>query len=501
MRFKIVLLLLFSSILIPVIVNEAYAKCMVGDDECYGFPIVPPLNFQFQYFALPDITCPNQNHVLAERPNGKLACITDRMAEKTGWHIHYKNVVDFKGEVMVSPGAVSWISFEITGATLDKMKYENQRLVASVTPNNEYGVLSIELPRGSLPANFEYCNPNNENQFDTPFVMIIDGQKYPLDEGVNSRGQAAVNISLDKNSETIEIIRTCNESSKKPSIYSNSEKMGDVQDLEKIPKNEKALVPTGHTWDCASVSVEKLSSHDLETLQNIPNKNVSKFLKFTDDNLERSKILRTLVDAVNSRDYPLNERGYAELKVEEVIKIQHILLEELISKYGGSENDYSQDPDPIRYYDDDPNRWTQDKHRWEGYLTGFYSPTIIYQENLYDINGLGSSIRSHNLEEIINIQPLDITKEEYLEHDPERKFIEIMENEMYMLPGVKDAILQIGTWETSITEHQYTGDKIQQETMNYFREETQKQFPEFENGYVVDFTYGGNHYRTEYLVC
>ena len=72
---------------------------------------------------------------------------------------------------------------------------------------------------------------------------------------------------------------------------------------------------------------------------------------------------------------------------------------------------------------------------------------------------------------------------------------------MDMMSGVKDAILQIGTWETSITERQYTGDKIQQETMDYFREETQKQFPEFENGYVVDFTYGGNHYRTEYLVC
>lgn len=214
MRIGIVLALLFSSVLIPVIVNEAYAKCVVDDYDCYGFPMVPPLKFQFQYFALPDIICPNQNHVLAERPNEKLACVSDSMAEKTGWHIHYKNAVDVKGEVIVSPGAVSWISFEITGATLDKMIYENQRLVASVTPNDEHGVLSIELSRGSLPANFEYCNPNNENQFDTPFVMIIDGQKYPLDEGVNSRGQTAVNISLDENSDKIEVIRTCNDSSK-----------------------------------------------------------------------------------------------------------------------------------------------------------------------------------------------------------------------------------------------------------------------------------------------
>ena len=214
MRIRVVVALLFSSVLIPVIVNEAYAKCMVDDDECYGFPMVPPLKFQFQYFALPDIMCPNQDHVLTERPNGKLACVTDSMAEKTGWHIHYKNVVDAKGEVLVSPGAVSWISFEITGATLDKMIYENHMLVASVTPNDKYGVLSLELSSGALPANFEYCNPGNENPFDTPYIVIIDGQKYPLDEGVNSRGQTAVNIPLDENSETIEIIRTCNDSPK-----------------------------------------------------------------------------------------------------------------------------------------------------------------------------------------------------------------------------------------------------------------------------------------------
>ncbi len=237
MRMGTVVALLFSSVLIPVIVDEAYAKCMVGD-ECYGSPLVPPLKFQFQYFALPDIICPNQDHVLTERPNGKLACVTSSMAEKTGWHIHYMNVVDAKGQVhIVSPGIISWIPFEITGATLDKMVYENQMLVVSVTPNDEHGVLSVELPLGSVPANFEYCGTDNENPFDTPFVMIIDGQKYPLVEGINSRGQPAVNIPLDENSETVEIVRTCNDPSKKSSIDSDSKKMEDVQDLENMRKS------------------------------------------------------------------------------------------------------------------------------------------------------------------------------------------------------------------------------------------------------------------------
>ena len=209
MRLGIVVALLFSSILIPVIVNEAYAKCMDGDYDCYGTPMVPPLKYQFQYFALPDIICPNQNHVLTERPNGKLACVSDSMAEKTGWHIHYKNMVDFKGEVFASPGAVSWISFEITGATLDRMIYEDQMLVASVTPNDEHGILSIELPSGSLPANFKYCDPRMENPPDTPYVVIVDDVEHPLNQGVNSRDQPALNISLDEDSKVIEIVRTC----------------------------------------------------------------------------------------------------------------------------------------------------------------------------------------------------------------------------------------------------------------------------------------------------
>ena len=255
----IIFALLFSSVLVPVAVNEVYAKCMVGDYDCYGTPEVPPLKYQFQYFALPDIACPNQDHVIAERPNGKLACVTDSMAEKTRWHVHYKNAVDFKGEVFVSPGAVSWISFEITGATLDKMIYEDQMLVASVTPNNEHGVLSIELPSGSLPAHFDYCNPYSENQFDTPFVVIVDGQKYPLDEGINSRGQAAVNISLDENSDTIEIIRTCNNSSELSTssvtdeqnpVPISSEDDSDIPEvnlfLEKYPQAEIISDHTAH---------------------------------------------------------------------------------------------------------------------------------------------------------------------------------------------------------------------------------------------------------------
>ena len=209
MMLGIIVILLSATMLIPVTVFDAYAKCL-PDHECYGDPRLFPLKYQAEYFILPNIVCPNQDHVLTERPNGKLACVTNSTVEKTGWHIHYRNVVDTKGAVPInSPGTVNLVRFEITGAILDKMVYENQMLVTSVTPTKEYGVLSVQLPTNTLSANFKYCDPRMENPPTTQFMMIVDGTEHPLVEGVNSRLQPAFNIPLNENSRTIEIIRTC----------------------------------------------------------------------------------------------------------------------------------------------------------------------------------------------------------------------------------------------------------------------------------------------------
>ena len=205
----ILFLFSFGILFVTLSGDDAYAKCL-PDHECYGNPRLFSLKYQSQFFILPNIVCPNQDHILTERPNGKLACITNSTAEKTGWHIHYRNVVDTKGAVPInSPGTVNLVRFEITGATLDKMVYENQMLVVSVTPTKEYGVLSVQLPTSTLPANFKYCDPRMENPPNTPFVMIVNGEEHSLVEGINSRFQPAFNIPLNENSRTIEIIRTC----------------------------------------------------------------------------------------------------------------------------------------------------------------------------------------------------------------------------------------------------------------------------------------------------
>lgn len=204
------IILLFATTLISLTISDVSAKCMEGE-RCFGTPIFRDMKTQISAdYSLPYITCPNQEHILVERPDGKLACISQHMAEKTGWYIHYENTVDTKAQVAIwANGIVSFAHFEITGATLDQIIYEGQILSVIVIPYDKSGLLSLDLPFGVPSGSLKYCNPNYENHPNAPFVVIVDGVEYEYHEAKNSRGQSALNIPLDDNSETIEIMRTC----------------------------------------------------------------------------------------------------------------------------------------------------------------------------------------------------------------------------------------------------------------------------------------------------
>ena len=213
MRLGIMMAILFATALIPATAHDVSAKCM-DVDACTDGPIFYSLKTQIQYpySSLPDIICPNQDHVLTERPNGKLACITERMAESTGWHIHYKNTVDMKGLFPVAQfeSAIYNVPFEITGATFDDLTFQDEMLTAHVTPNAEHGLLSLTLDSQLLHAKMKYCDPRNEADHpSTPFVVVADGIEYGHQMDENSRGVPALNIPLDENSSIIDVIRTC----------------------------------------------------------------------------------------------------------------------------------------------------------------------------------------------------------------------------------------------------------------------------------------------------
>ena len=212
MRMGIVVALLFAAALIPLTMSDASAKC-INVDNCINGPVFFSLKDQVHNsFLLQDITCPNQNHLLTERPNGNLACITEHMAESTGWQVHHENVVDTKGMFLVAQfeNFIHHVPFEITGATLDDMTFQDEMLTVHVTPNAEHGMLSVTLPFGFLQAKMEYCDPQNKADHPSaPFVVVADGIEYGYQMGENSRGSPALNIPLDENTSTVDIIRTC----------------------------------------------------------------------------------------------------------------------------------------------------------------------------------------------------------------------------------------------------------------------------------------------------
>ena len=94
---------------------DVSAKC-IEEPNCFGTPMFRSLKTQIlHHYDLSYITCPNQDHWLAERPTGELACITERMAEKTGWYVHYENKVDMRTQAEIcANGYVSFVYFEIT---------------------------------------------------------------------------------------------------------------------------------------------------------------------------------------------------------------------------------------------------------------------------------------------------------------------------------------------------------------------------------------------------
>ena len=206
-----VIILLFGLTLIPLTIKDVSAKC-IDSENCVDFVYFRSLKEQIQLnTVLPNIVCPNSEHSLVERPNGKLACITWETVQKTGWDVHYRFQVDLKDEfpVVKHDSTVFLVPFEITGATLDDMYHENQKLVVMVSLNDKNGVLSITLPQGLLDASLEYCDPRNENPPNAPFIVIMDGIEHENDEAINSRFQPALNIQLNENSYLIEIAATC----------------------------------------------------------------------------------------------------------------------------------------------------------------------------------------------------------------------------------------------------------------------------------------------------
>ena len=87
-------LFIFGLFTIP----NAFSACILDEETgkyiepCQGLPTPPIASLKQQILdntPLHEINCPNSDHVLTQRPNSNLACVTISTAEKLDWQLIY----------------------------------------------------------------------------------------------------------------------------------------------------------------------------------------------------------------------------------------------------------------------------------------------------------------------------------------------------------------------------------------------------------------------------
>ncbi|MGY5146573.1 MAG: hypothetical protein ACW9W4_01030 [Candidatus Nitrosopumilus sp. bin_7KS] len=100
MKTKFLFILLGAMITGSVIftLTSAYGVCLIDQESgkpiepCKGLPYPSTASLKQQIeqkTSITEITCPNPEHVLTQRPNSNLACIFPETQEKLNWQIIY----------------------------------------------------------------------------------------------------------------------------------------------------------------------------------------------------------------------------------------------------------------------------------------------------------------------------------------------------------------------------------------------------------------------------
>ena len=136
-RFLIIItsIALTSVVFVALDVPDAFAKC-IDMDNCPRPLGSSPLKEQIkQYDMVFDIKCMKIEHWLMERPNGKLACVTNSTAEKLGWRDRHHSLADSENNVIETSGITHTIPYEIMGATLENLSYQDNIFTATIKPH------------------------------------------------------------------------------------------------------------------------------------------------------------------------------------------------------------------------------------------------------------------------------------------------------------------------------------------------------------------------------
>ena len=214
MKTRLVLIIasiaLTSAALVVFDAPDAFAKC-TDMDNCPRPLGTSPLKEQIkEYNLVYDIKCMKIEHWLKERPNGKLACVKHGTAEKLGWNDHYYSRADSTGNTIVTSGITHTIPFEIVGATLEDLSYEDKVFTAKIKPHAQYSVLSLVIKDSMLTNNPQQCSTIQNNTPSLAYIVSVNGEETKVGMSFNFSGEKTLDLHTTEIAETIQVTGVCN---------------------------------------------------------------------------------------------------------------------------------------------------------------------------------------------------------------------------------------------------------------------------------------------------
>lgn len=181
----------------------------IMNQECGDFSLKQQIENKM---TVDEIECRNEKHVLVQRENEQLACISPVNAEKLDWKIiSLKDTlissvyqVEAKIEPIfsnVDPNVLLDIPYTIKGGTIESMQhdYDANSLLVLIDSNFD-GFLTVNVPQRLLNYNSE--------QLSCGIFTLVDGEEVAHDITNTRSGNKIVTLNFTRSDPLIEIIGT-----------------------------------------------------------------------------------------------------------------------------------------------------------------------------------------------------------------------------------------------------------------------------------------------------
>jgi len=148
-----------------------------------------------------DIQCPNEQHVLTERSNGKIACVYQSTAEKFGWYIYYPIEMPvislFK---IIKENETFEVNYEIkNGNVIDMINVHKDNSLIINIDSSKNGEVILYIPHGVI-------DPIPKDSGDNWLFVLINGEEVESKQIVDDELNRTVTINFNHIDPVIEII-------------------------------------------------------------------------------------------------------------------------------------------------------------------------------------------------------------------------------------------------------------------------------------------------------